>query len=97
MDVFRFATFACSSLESALQHVAMFIRSMNSVYQLIEPLPDFGRKFHAILFPVLSRCLGWRYNKTHFLASKTGCPNERYLLTWVISTVISNSHTTCDF
>lgn len=32
-------------LESALQHVSMFTRSMNNVYQIIEPLFDFGRKF----------------------------------------------------
>lgn len=31
-------------LESALQHVAMFIRSMNSIYQIIEPIHDFGRQ-----------------------------------------------------
>ncbi|CAF1005322.1 unnamed protein product [Rotaria sordida] len=53
--------------ESALQYVSMYIRSMNNRYQIIEPLFDFG----------------WRYNKSYFLASKTGCPkNEHYLLIW---------------
>ncbi|CAF1408563.1 unnamed protein product [Rotaria sp. Silwood1] len=53
--------------ESALQYVSMFIRSMNNIYQIIEPLFDFG----------------WRYNKSYFLATKTGCSkNERYLLIW---------------
>ena len=32
-------------LESALQHVSMFIRSMNNTYQIIEHLSDFGRIF----------------------------------------------------
>ncbi|CAF4022199.1 unnamed protein product [Rotaria sp. Silwood2] len=54
-------------LESALQYVSMFIRSMNNIYQIIEPLFDFG----------------WRHNKSYFLASKPGCSkNERYLLIW---------------
>ncbi|CAF2775006.1 unnamed protein product [Rotaria sp. Silwood2] len=53
--------------ESALQYVSMFIRSMNNIYQIIEPLFDFG----------------WRHNKSYFLASKPGCSkNERYLLIW---------------
>ncbi|CAF0936185.1 unnamed protein product [Adineta steineri] len=50
--------------ESALQHVSMFIRSMNNTYQIIEPLFHFG----------------WRYDKSYFLASKFGSPkDERYL------------------
>jgi len=53
--------------ESALQHVSMFLRSMNNIYQIIEPLPD----------------LGWRREKTYFLASKTDVPSdERYLIVW---------------
>ncbi|CAF0841362.1 unnamed protein product [Adineta ricciae] len=53
--------------ESALQHVSMFVRSMTDVYQIIDPLQDFG----------------WRYDKMYFLATKTGRPkHERYLLIW---------------
>ena len=82
---FQIGKIRFSSLESALQHVAMFIRSMNSVYQILEPLRDFGRTVFALPFLYPFRLPGWRYNKTHFLASKTGCPrDERYLLTWVI-------------
>ena len=57
-----------SSSELALQHVSMFIRSTNDVYQIVEPLAE----------------LGWRYNKNSFLAAKNGTSkDERYLLTWV--------------
>ncbi|CAM2720728.1 unnamed protein product [Rotaria socialis] len=53
--------------ESALQYVSMFMRSMNNMYQIIEPLFDFG----------------WRYDKSYFIGSKAGCPkNERYLFIW---------------
>ncbi|UJR37355.1 hypothetical protein I4U23_030063 [Adineta vaga] len=53
--------------ESALQHVSMFVRSLTNVYQIIDTLQDFG----------------WRYNKSYFLATKTGRPtHERYLLIW---------------
>ncbi|CAM4784437.1 unnamed protein product [Rotaria magnacalcarata] len=53
--------------ELALQYVSMFIRSTNNIYQIVEQLPDFG----------------WRYNKSYFLATKTGAPkDERYLLSW---------------
>lgn len=53
--------------ESALQHVSMFVRSMNNLYQIIEPLHEFG----------------WRYNKCYFIGTKTGySKDERYLLVW---------------
>ncbi|CAF5123285.1 unnamed protein product, partial [Rotaria sp. Silwood1] len=53
--------------ELALQHVSMFIRSTNNIYQIVEQLPD----------------LGWRYNKSYFLATKTGVSkDDRYLLSW---------------
>lgn len=67
----------------------MFIRSTNSIYQIIEPLYDFGRMFILLFHFIIQLVfLGWRYNKNYFLASKTGCPpNERYLLIWVIYTI----------
>ncbi|CAF0988487.1 unnamed protein product [Adineta steineri] len=53
--------------ELALQAVSMFIRSTNNMYQIVEQLHDFG----------------WRYNKSYFLATKTGSPkDDRYLLSW---------------
>ncbi|CAF1267909.1 unnamed protein product [Rotaria sordida] len=53
--------------ELALQHVSMFIRSTNNTYQIVEQLPD----------------LGWRYNKSYFLATKTSASkDDRYLLSW---------------
>ncbi len=73
-------------LESALQHVSMFIRSMNNVYQIIEPLFDFGRIFSSLISFIQCLIEGWRYNKSYFIASKTGYPkDERYLLIWVIN------------
>lgn len=46
----------------------MFTRSTNNIYQVIEQLPE----------------LGWRHNKTYFLATKTGVPkDDRYLISWV--------------
>lgn len=64
---------SADSLELALQHVSMFIRSTNDVYQVVEPLLE----------------LGWRHNKNYFLVSKNGVSkDERYLLTWVETTKI---------
>jgi len=62
----------------------MFIRSGNNTYQIIEQLPDFGRMSCFFLIIYIFIVLGWRYNKTYFLATKTGASkDERYLLSWV--------------
>jgi hypothetical protein len=74
-------------VESALQHVSMFIRSMNNVYQIIEPLFDFGKKNCWIYINPSDCFIGWRYNKNYFLAAKPGSSkDERYLLIWVMHT-----------
>jgi hypothetical protein len=66
----------------------MFIRSTNSIYQIVEQLPDLGRNVFFLLLVVefpLFVILGWRYNKSYFLATKTGSPkDDRYLLSWVV-------------
>lgn len=68
----------------------MFLRSMNNVYQIIEPLSDFGslKKVEHDDDGRDERSLsGWRREKSYFLASKTDAPSdERYLIIWVRAT-----------
>lgn len=73
-------------LELASQYIAMFIRSANNIYQIVEQPPEFGRNHMTFLYSYqnIFLYLGWRYNKTYFVATKTGSKkDERYLLTWV--------------
>ena len=37
-----YLSFLFLTIELALQHVSMFIRSMNNTYQIVEQLPDLG-------------------------------------------------------
>ena len=74
-----------SLLESTMQYVSMFTRSTNNAYQVVEQLPDLGRLvFHSYILNINVSSLGWRYNKSYFLAMKTGASkDDRYLISWV--------------
>ena len=84
-QLFRIFFIGNSLLESAMQYVSMFTRSTNNTYQVVEQLPDLGRLiFHSHILNINVSSLGWRYNKSYFLATKTGASkDDRYLISWV--------------